>query len=88
MLHCTKPYVEEVVMPAKNPRINIVLDSLTYRNVVFLAEKDRVSLSTKVRDLIKEALEIQEDIHLAAFAEDREKSWDKSSALSHNEVWS
>jgi len=39
-----------------------------------------------VRDLLKEALEIQEDMHLSAVAEDREKSWDESSALSHEEV--
>jgi predicted DNA-binding protein len=75
-------------MPAKNPRINVVIEDPIYENVRFLAERDGVSLSTKVRDLLKEALEINEDIHLAAFAEEREKSWDESGALSHNEVWS
>jgi hypothetical protein len=53
-----------------------------------LAEKDNVSLSAKVRDLLKEALEIEEDISLSAFAEKREKSWDDSKALSHNDIWS
>lgn len=81
-------YLEENDMPAKNPRINVVLDDPIYRRIRFLAEKDGVSLSTKVRDLLKEALEIYEDIHLAAFAEDREKSWDASSTLSHDDVWS
>ena len=75
-------------MPAKNPRINVVLDDPIYRYVQFLAEKDGVSLSTKVRDLIKEALETDEDIYLAAFAEEREKSLDESSVLSHDETWS
>jgi len=75
-------------MPAKNPRINVVLDGPIYRYVRFLAQKDGVSLSTKVRDLIREALTTQEDIYLAAFAEEREKSFDESSALSHKEVWS
>ena len=73
-------------MPAKNPRINVVLDDSLYKNVQFLAETEGVSLSTKARDLIREALEIQEDLHLAAFAEDREKTWDR--ALTHEEVWS
>jgi len=75
-------------MPAKNPRINVVLDDPIYRDVKFLAEKDGVSLSSKVKDLIKDALEIQEDIYLASFAEEREKTLDESSTLSHEDVWS
>jgi len=75
-------------MPAKNPRINVVLDDNLYKNIQFLAETDGVSLSTKVRDLVREALEVQEDIYLASFAERREQSWDKSETLSHEEIWS
>jgi len=75
-------------MPAQNPRINVVLNNLLYQDVRLLAEKDNVSLSAKVRDLIKEALEIQEDIALSAFAEKREKSWNDSEALSHDDAWS
>jgi len=75
-------------MPSKNPRINVVLDNLLYQDVRLLAKKDNVSLSAKVRDLLKEALEIQEDIALSGFAEKREKSWNDSKALSHDDVWS
>jgi predicted DNA-binding protein len=75
-------------MPAKNPRINVVLDDPIYRYVQFLAEKDGVSLSTKVRDLIREALATEEDIYLAAFAEERERSLAESSVLSHEKTWS
>ena len=74
-------------MPSQKPRINIVLDDFLYQNVRFLAEKDNISLSAKVRDLLKEALEIQEDIALSRFAEEREKSWDDSKALTHDDVW-
>jgi hypothetical protein len=74
-------------MPAQNPRINVVLNNLLYQDVRLLAEKDNVSLSAKVRDLLKEALEIQEDIALSGFAEKREKSWKDSKALSHDDVW-
>ncbi|MDH3956484.1 MAG: ribbon-helix-helix protein, CopG family [Desulfobacteraceae bacterium] len=75
-------------MPSKNPRINVVLDDNLYKKIQFLAETEGVSLSAKVKDLIKEALEVQEDLCLAAFAEEREKTWDKSTALSHDEIWS
>ena len=75
-------------MPTQNPRVNVVLDNFLYQNVRLLAEKDNVSLSAKVRDLLKEALEIQEDIALSAFAGKREKSWNDSKALTHDDVWS
>jgi predicted DNA-binding protein len=75
-------------MPAKNPRINVVLDVPLYNNVQFLAEKDGVSLSTKVRDLLKEAMETHEDIYLAAFAEERERTLEITKTMTHEEVWS
>ena len=75
-------------MPSKNPRINVVLDDNLYKNIQFLAETDGVSLSAKVKDLIKEALEVQEDLYLASFAEEREKTWDKSATRTHDEIWS
>ena len=75
-------------MPSKNPRINVVLEENLFNNVRLLAEKEGVSLSTKVRDLVREALEIQEDIFLSSFAETREQSLRKSETLSHDETWS
>ena len=75
-------------MPAKNPRINVVLDVPLYNNVQFLAKKDGVSLSTKVRDLLKETMETHEDIYLAAFAEERERTLEITETLTHEEVWS
>ena len=75
-------------MPTQNPRINIVLENSLYKTVQQLAEKENVSLSAKVRDLLKVALEIQEDIALSGFAEERKKSWDDSKALTHDDVWS
>ena len=75
-------------MPAKNPRINVVLDPPLYKNVQFLAEKDGVSLSTKVRDLLKDAMEFQEDIYLANVAEKRENTLNTREVLSHEDTWS
>ena len=75
-------------MPTKNPRINVVLDAELFDKVRILAEKQGVSLSTKVRDLLKEATEIQEDIYLADFAATRERTAKKSKLLSHRDTWS
>ncbi len=74
-------------MPTSNPRINVVLEKPIYKTIKELAKRDGVSLSLKVRDLVKEAIEIEEDIGLARIAEKREKSFTKSKALKHKEVW-
>ncbi|GBD98856.1 hypothetical protein BMS3Abin07_00884 [bacterium BMS3Abin07] len=74
-------------MPAKNPRINVVLEEPLYNSIERLARRDGVSLSLKVRDLVKEALEIEEDMALSGFAEEREKTFRKTKALKHGEVW-
>jgi len=74
-------------MPAKNPRINVVLEKSLYHTVEHLASRDGVSLSLKVRDLVKKALEIEEDIALSAFAKKREGTFRKTKTLKHHEVW-
>jgi hypothetical protein len=74
-------------MPAKNPRINVVLEEPLFMTVERLAKRDKVSLSLKVRDLVKEALEMEEDAALSAFAEERDKTFKKTTALKHDEVW-
>lgn len=74
-------------MPAKNPRINVVLEKPLYESVRRLAAHEEISLSLKVRDLVKEALNGQEDIALAKFAEEREKNFRRSRALTHKQVW-
>ncbi len=75
-------------MPAKNPRINVVLEKSLYQSVRSLARKDRVSLSTKVRDLLRDAIEVDEDRCLVSLGERREASFSKDSSLSHEETWS
>jgi hypothetical protein len=74
-------------MPTKNPRINVVLEKPLYNIIEKLAERDGVSLSLKLRDLVREALEIKEDIALSIIAEKRAKTFRKSKALKHSEVW-
>ena len=74
-------------MPAKNPRISVILEKPLFNQIAQIAKRDGVSLSLKARDLLKEALEMQEDIVLTKFAEDREKTFHRSKAISHEDVW-
>lgn len=74
-------------MPTKNPRVNVVLEKPLYRAIEHLAKRDGISLSLKVRDLVKEALEIEEDMALSILAEERERTFKRATALKHNEVW-
>jgi hypothetical protein len=74
-------------MPAKNPRINVVLEKPLYDSVRRLAAKEEISLSLKIRDLVKDALDAQEDVVLADVAEEREKTFRRARGLSHKQVW-
>ncbi len=75
------------MMPAKNPRINVVLEKPLYHTIEWLANREGVSLSLKIRDLVREALETEEDLALSAFAEERDRTFKKSKTLKHHEVW-
>jgi hypothetical protein len=74
-------------MPTKHPRLNVVLEPLTFRSIERLAVREGVSLSMKARDLIHEALELYEDAYLAERARERSASFVRSKALTHEEVW-
>ena len=74
-------------MPTLSPRVNVVLEKPLYARLKKLARKDGVSLSTMVRDLIRNALEQYEDACLVRLAEKREKTFDRAKALSHDQVW-
>jgi hypothetical protein len=74
-------------MPTKNPRVNIVIEPSLYSVMHDIAVNEGVSLSTVARDLIREAIELREDVALAAFADTRMKTFDKKAALSHEDVW-
>lgn len=74
-------------MPTKQPRLNVVLERPIFRSVEQLAARDGVSLSLKARDLIREALELHEDADLAEQAYERAKTFVRSKALTHEQVW-
>lgn len=61
-------------MPSVHPRINTVLEPPLYEVVKRLARRDGVSLSQKVRELVREALELREDAALEELVERRRKN--------------
>ena len=74
-------------MPTKNPRINVAVDKALYKVIEALSREKGISMSMVTRDLIKEAIEIEEDIALADFAAEREKTLDADRTLSHEDTW-
>jgi predicted DNA-binding protein len=74
-------------MATNKPRVNVVLDKQIYELIKRLSEEEGTSLSSFVKDLIEEALELREDVALNEIAEEREKTFNKSKALPHNEIW-
>ena len=74
-------------MPTKNARVNVVMEKPLYSVVSDIAEERGLSMSMAVRDLIKEAIELQEDQALTRFAETREASLKKKKPLRHEDVW-
>jgi predicted DNA-binding protein len=74
-------------MPTKNPRVSIVVEPPLYSVIHDLATSEGVSMSTIARDLIREAINLREDVALAAFADKRMKTFDKKEALSHEDMW-
>jgi metal-responsive CopG/Arc/MetJ family transcriptional regulator len=70
-------------MPAKNPRVTVVLEKGLYSTIHEMAANEGISMSLIMRDMVKEALEIREDMALAEIAEKREQIFDPGKALSH-----
>jgi predicted DNA-binding protein len=74
-------------MPTKNPRVNVILEQPLYIAMYDLANSEGVSMSAVARDLIREAIELREDVALATFTDKRMKTFDKKVSLSHEDVW-
>lgn len=74
-------------MASTNHRVNVVLEEPVYEGLRRWAKRDGVSLSLKVRDLVKEALEAEEDRALAGLAKEREQTFDRKKALTHSQTW-
>lgn len=74
-------------MPTKQPRLNVVLERPVFRTLERMALRDKVSLSSKARDLIREALELHEDRLLSELATERDATFQRDAAHTHDQVW-
>lgn len=72
-------------MPTKNPRINVTFEEKTAGLLANLALQEQKSISSLVRELTLEALDLREDYHLSKIAEQRDST--PLSLLSHEDVW-
>lgn len=73
-------------MAPRNPRVNAVLERALYEQVEVLAKGEGVSLSQKVRDLVRDALELVEDEGLESRAEARRRTRNRSRWISHSDL--
>jgi hypothetical protein len=73
-------------MPTKNPRINITFQTETSILLESIAKKEKRPLAHVARDLILNALELQEDQSLSKIAAARDI--EGSAKLKHDSVWS
>ena len=74
-------------MQPKNTTINVAVYPPVYEQIEQLAARRGVSLSIIARDLIKEALVMDEDGALARLAAERDATFRNDTSLSHEEVW-
>jgi hypothetical protein len=74
-------------MPSTNPRINVVCEKPLYAAIAEIAARDGASLSSVVHDLLLESLELREDIALAKVADNRAAGFDRTAALTADEVF-
>jgi len=75
-------------MPTKNPRVSVVLEKPLYQSIKEIAKRDGLTLSVKLRDIAREAIEIDEDALLLAWAKAREKTFKRSKALTIEQAFS
>ena len=73
-------------MPTINPRINITLEPDLMNRVSELAKFRNESLSSIAKELIAEAIELQEDRILSHIANSRDKS--NYDIISEDDAWS
>ncbi|MDA8611383.1 antitoxin, RHH family protein [Candidatus Pacebacteria bacterium] len=73
------------IMPTNKKRLNITLTPDLEQAIKYLAKRDKVPEATKAAELIKEAIEIEEDKILLQVAEERSEKGVKY--LSHEKIW-
>jgi len=72
-------------MPSNKTRINLTVPAVMERDLQRIAKRDDRSLATTALDLLRRALEIEEDGALLRVAEEREKK--RTAFFSHTRAW-
>lgn len=72
-------------MPSLNPRLNVVLDRDLQRDLRLAAKRRGKSLSAAAAELLRDALERDEDVFFARLSERREKTSKRT--YSDEEAW-
>ena len=67
-------------------RVNVALERALYDALGLLARREGASVSSKARDLLRDALETHEDLALTEIAADREQTLDRTKSLTHGAV--
>ena len=74
-------------MPAKNPRISTVLDLGLVKWLRAKAEREGISVSLVVRDILMRARAEEEEKYWAAVGDERINSFSRDEAVDHEDVW-
>lgn len=74
-------------MPTQKTRINLTVSEDVERAVQTLAKRDHTTLASKTLELLRSALEIEEDEYLLEVVKGRERTARHGQYLSHKEVW-
>jgi len=72
-------------MPTAKKRINITVDSEMEEILRLLSKRDEVPQATKVSDLLRKAIELEEDEILSELAEKRDTN--DAEFIGHEDVW-
>lgn len=72
-------------MPTTKQRINLSVTADMSKMLAKLAVRDQTSVAAKTLELVRAALEIEEDAAFVALVNKREKS--KGAFVSHDDAW-
>jgi hypothetical protein len=72
-------------MATKNPRINVTFEESAAGLLAKLASQEHKSVSSLVRELALEALELREDLYFSKYAEKLDVKGAKT--FTHDEAW-
>lgn len=74
-------------MPAKNPRVMVVLEPALEKWLKKSAKKRGLSVSNIIRDIVRDRYRETEDEHWVREGEARLRTFDRKKAVPHEDAW-